>query len=73
MTTTNTTAALTKFRIVFRGSKADTRKRAVRVCYATSADAAAGFLAENGDTLAKGLPFKPDFVKVYNPYGYSSK
>lgn len=63
-TSTNTPG----FRVVFRGKdKAGTPKRAVRTVHAPSYEAVNGYLAENGEKMAKSVPFKVSFVNVFAP------
>jgi hypothetical protein len=65
----NTNAAtLFGFRVVFRGKNAAGEyKRAVRNVYATDANGAADILAKEGESLAKGIGFKPTFVNIFHP------
>lgn len=56
------------FRVILRGhNKAGQYKRAVRTVQATSIDAAQGYIAENGEKLAKGCKFNVEFVNVFAP------
>lgn len=67
-TSTNSNTTTPGFRVIFRGKdKAGTTKRAVRTIHAPSFDAVNGYLAENGEKMAKSVSFKVDFVNVFVP------
>jgi hypothetical protein len=66
--TTKTKAAAHPFRIILRGHDSKGKyHRAVRTVHAPNADAAYGYLAENGDKLAKSAGFKVEFTNVLEP------
>lgn len=67
-TTSTTNSNLPGFRLVFRGkTRGGVSKRAVRTVHVKDMDSAAGYMAENGEKLAKGCGFAVDFCKVYPP------
>lgn len=66
----STKPATPGYRIIMRGNLNGKRLRAVRTVHANSFEAAAGYLAENGDKLAKGLKFKPDTCHVAAPISF---
>lgn len=56
------------YRLIFRGHDKDGNyKRGTRIVRATSPEAAAGYLAENGEKIAKEMPFKVEFTNIFAP------